>query len=182
MILHHTQKVAGILQPSHYFWSEAVSKRWKLMAENWRKVTHSQRGLFSRSLSSSWLRDELQVRLMLKWWWCWASCPRMSAEVLGTNCDQCRSMVQCCFTSTDTVRFIRTERPGRPPRLSHSSWTLMLKHCWSIYNAKLSASFKTEGAVRTGEHSYSITCYHACRRNPADRAGLDKALMGDNLE
>ena len=36
--------------------------------------------------------------------------------LLGTNCDQCRSMVQCCFTSTETVRLIRTERPGRPPR------------------------------------------------------------------
>ena len=39
-------------------------------------------------------------------------------DILGTNCDQCRSMVQCCFTSTETVRLIRTERPGRPPRLS----------------------------------------------------------------
>ena len=58
------------------------------------------------------------------WWWCRASCPRMSADILGTNCDQCLSMVQCCFTSTETVRLIRTESPGRPPRLSHSSWTL----------------------------------------------------------
>ena len=32
-------------------------------------------------------------------------------------------MVQCCFTFTETVRLIRTESPGRPPRLSHSSWT-----------------------------------------------------------
>ena len=43
-------------------------------------------------------------------------------DVLGTNCcDQCLSMVQCCFTSTETVKLIRTESPGRPPRLSHSS-------------------------------------------------------------
>ena len=59
-----------------------------------------------------------------RWWWCRASCPRMSADILGTNCDQRRSTVQCCFTSTETVRLIRTESPGRPPRLSHSSWTL----------------------------------------------------------
>ena len=61
------------------------------------------------------------------WWWCWcrASCPRMSVNILGTNCDQCRSMVQCCFTSTETVRLVRTESPRRPPRLSHSSWTLI---------------------------------------------------------
>ena len=42
-------------------------------------------------------------------------------DILGTNCDQCLSMVQCCFTSTETVRVIRTGGPGRPPRLSHSS-------------------------------------------------------------
>ena len=41
----------------------------------------------------------------------------MSVDILGTNCDQCRSMVQCCFTSTETVR---TERPGRTPRLTQS--------------------------------------------------------------
>ena len=49
----------------------------------------------------------------------------MSVDILGTNCDQCRSMVQCCFTSAETVRLIRTESPGRPSRLSHSSWTLV---------------------------------------------------------
>ena len=27
----------------------------------------------------------------------------MSDDTLGTNCDQCRSMVQCCFTSTETL-------------------------------------------------------------------------------
>ena len=54
----------------------------------------------------------------------------MSVDILGTNCDQCLSMVQCCFTSTETVRLIRTESPGRPPRLSQSSWTLA--HCVRI--------------------------------------------------
>ena len=33
-----------------------------------------------------------------------ASCPRRSADILGTNCDQYLSTVQCCFTSTETVR------------------------------------------------------------------------------
>ena len=28
--------------------------------------------------------------------------------ILGTNCDQCVCMVQCCFTSTETIRLIRT--------------------------------------------------------------------------
>ena len=55
--------------------------------------------------------------------WCRAYCPRMSADILGTNCDQCQSMVQCCFMSTETVRLIRTESLGQPPQLSRSSWT-----------------------------------------------------------
>ena len=38
------------------------------------------------------------------WWMCRASCPRMSVDILGTNCDQCRSTVQGCITSTGTVR------------------------------------------------------------------------------
>ena len=40
---------------------------------------------------------------------------------IGTNCDQCVCMVQCCFTSTETIRLIRTGSPVRLPRLSHSS-------------------------------------------------------------
>ena len=43
----------------------------------------------------------------------------MSADILGTSRDQCRSMVQYCFTSTKTRRLVRTDSPGRPPRLSH---------------------------------------------------------------
>ena len=31
----------------------------------------------------------------------------MSVDILGTNCDQCLSMVPCCFTSTETIRLIR---------------------------------------------------------------------------
>ena len=60
------------------------------------------------------------------WWWWWsrASCPRMSVGILGTNCDQCWSMVQYCFTSTETIRLVRTESPGWLPWLSHSSWAL----------------------------------------------------------
>ena len=33
-------------------------------------------------------------------------------DILGTDCDQCVCMVQCCFTSTETIRLIRTGRPG----------------------------------------------------------------------
>ena len=47
----------------------------------------------------------------------------MSLDILGTSWDQCVSMVQYCFTSTETIRLVRTESPGRPLRLSHNLWT-----------------------------------------------------------
>ena len=47
----------------------------------------------------------------------------MSVDILGTSRDQCRSMVQYSFTSTETRRLVRMDSPGWPPRLSHSSWT-----------------------------------------------------------
>ena len=47
-------------------------------------------------------------------------------DVLEANCDQCLSVVQRRFTSTETVRLLRTGNPGRPPWLSHSSWTLYI--------------------------------------------------------
>ena len=50
----------------------------------------------------------------------------MSVDVLGTSCDQCRSTVQYSFTSTETRRLVRTDSSGRPPRLSHSSWTMII--------------------------------------------------------
>ena len=49
----------------------------------------------------------------------------MSVDILGTSCDQCRSMVQYSYTSTETRRLVRTDSPGWPPRLSHSSWTMI---------------------------------------------------------
>ena len=42
-------------------------------------------------------------------------------DILGTNCDQCECMVEGRFTSTETVRLIRTGDPRRPPRRPHSS-------------------------------------------------------------
>ena len=48
----------------------------------------------------------------------------MSVDILGTSWDQCRSMVHYSFMSTETRRLVRTDSPGQPPRLSHSSWTM----------------------------------------------------------
>ena len=55
---------------------------------------------------------------------CVAECPLMSVDILGTSWDQCRSTVQYSFTSTETIRLVRTDSPGRPPRLLNSSWTM----------------------------------------------------------
>ena len=43
------------------------------------------------------------------------------------------SMVQYCFTSTETIRLVGTESPGRPHRLSHGSRTMLLRQhsCFS---------------------------------------------------
>ena len=58
-------------------------------------------------------------------------------------------MVQYSFTSTETRRLVRTDSPGRPPRLSHSSWTMILhnnSNC--LYNYILTANHgRTDGVT-----------------------------------
>ena len=45
-------------------------------------------------------------------------------HVLGCRWTYYGQIVTNAEASAETVRLIRTESPGRPPRLSHSSWTL----------------------------------------------------------
>ena len=85
-------------------------------------------------------------------------------DILETNCDQCVCMVQCCSISTETVRLIRTGSPGRPPRLSHSSWTLWSgQHKQSSHiHAKLYRStdpWRKQGG--TGGYGHSGDIHHA---------------------
>ena len=54
--------------------------------------------------------------LNLKW-----GTGRRSGYTRDNDWDQCRSMVQYSFTSTETRRLVRTNSPGRPPRLV-SDW------------------------------------------------------------
>ena len=67
----------------------------------------------------------------------------MSVDVLGTSWDQCRSMAQYSFTSTETRRLVRTDSPGQPPRLSHSSWTILC--FWRKYGALFGSRFDRNG-------------------------------------
>ena len=100
-------------------------------------------------LHSSWtmktaaLHDELML-----------NCPQMSADILGTSCDQCRSTVQSFFTSTETRRLVRTDSSGRPPRLSHSSWTMPALH------------WLTSGLVSHGETRSAGAAFTAAEMTP----------------
>ena len=49
-------------------------------------------------------------------------------------------MVQYSFTSTETRRLARTDSPGRPPRLSHSSRTMTAPVAIDVYNGLFSVS------------------------------------------
>ena len=49
--------------------------------------------------------------------------------ILGTSCDQCWRRFNKS-TSTETRRLVMTDSPGRPPQLSHSSWTMWLIIPW----------------------------------------------------
>ena len=55
-------------------------------------------------------------------WWCRASCPRMSVDILGTNCNQCRSMVRCC---SNVHSFCKAHYDGKP-RTATSTFTQLL--------------------------------------------------------
>ena len=48
----------------------------------------------------------------------------LGCRLAGTSWDQCRSTVQYCFKSMETLSLVRTDSPGQPPRLSHSPWTM----------------------------------------------------------
>ena len=65
----------------------------------------------------------------------------MSVDIWGTSWDQCRSMVQYSFTTIETRRLVRTDSPGRPPRLSHSSWTMSCELCLNDVFSSLYTQF-----------------------------------------
>ena len=55
---------------------------------------------------------------------------------------------QYFFTSTETRRLVRTDSPGRPPRLSHSSWT-MLPHFRTVRSFILTVLAPFQNRERT---------------------------------
>jgi len=96
------------MSASHSFCTHTHTKKWQPSASRKSQKEHNT----NTHITGCW------------WWWCRASCPQMSVDILGTNCDPCWSMVQCCFMSTEILRLIRMESPGQRPHLSRSSRTL----------------------------------------------------------
>ena len=81
----------------------------------------------------------------------------MSVDILGTNCDQCRSMVQCCLTFTETV--IRLSRYEKP-RTATSTFTQLLNSdlCSDCTPGVLSYSLR---CVNCKGGSYACSCWQS---------------------
>jgi len=105
----------------------------------------------------------------------------MLVDILGTSWDQCLSMVQCCFTSTETIRLGRTGSPGRPPRLSHSSWTLK-ERCLPAYGFHTVSCdmYKSWALAVIGIHRIQIFIINTGSTNPTiqfDRETLTRPTV-----
>ena len=100
-----------------------LSRIWPHPVSLYRKVSVLPARYLYNSLAECMriLSLSLPVHMIMMWSLLSSGC---RVGILGTKCDQCVCMVQCYFTSTETVRPIRTGSPEWPPRLSHSSWTL----------------------------------------------------------
>ena len=77
----------------------------------------------------------------------------MLVDILGTSWDQCRSMVQYSFTSTETRWLVRTDSPGQPPRLSQ------LLH-YEFYTILMWPPFLRATAVTRGWNGYRNKSQH----------------------
>ena len=77
------------------------------------------------------------------------------ADRLGTSWDQCRSMDTS--TATRRLRVVRTDSPGRPPRLSHSSSELTE---WRYWYARWPIKFSTYRRQRRYEILFWRAQYH----------------------
>ena len=110
----------------------------------------------------------------------------MSVDLLGTSCDQCQSMVQYSFTSTETIRLVRTDSPGRPPRHSHTSCTMYnlightskdkpkhgrLSQGWLSYH-----SISTNGFLVT----QNVSCFSCSKGRRRERALLRVVTIHSN--
>ena len=61
-------------------------------------------------------------------------------------------LIECCFTSIETVDLFGTGSSGRPPRLSHSSWALDVSTKFSI----ALRPHKPSGTIRAGSPGLEV--------------------------
>ena len=81
------------------------------------------------------------------------------------------NMVQYSFTSTETRRLVRTDSPGRPPLLSHSSWTMTQSINFDLsLLARLAPPTSTSGALK------NITCVRTHSSNCTGPKALDHSF------
>ena len=90
----------------------------------------------------------------------------MSVDILGTSCDQCRSMVQYSFTSTETRRLRRTDISG-PAGTATSTLTQLLNYDAGIENGGSSIEKYGIGGPEFGIKEEFVTekgrqLFHAC--------------------
>ena len=76
----------------------------------------------------------------------------MSVDILGTSCDQCRSMVQYSFTSTETRRFVRVRTAQNGHLDSHTAPELWVLFCdVSVFNASCVSLLVSRSSVAVME-------------------------------
>ena len=79
------------------------------------------------------------------------------------------SSINNSFTSTETRRLVRTDSPGRPPRLSHSSWTgygcVCVRHRLRVFHRELNSL----ASVGLPYSQMSVKCSHEYVSCFADR-------------
>ena len=61
-------------------------------------------------------------------------------HISGTHCDQCVSMVHCCFTSTESIRLIKDGEP----RTATSTFTQLLNF---LCGRKATLNFRTQAVT-----------------------------------
>ena len=72
-------------------------------------------------------------------------------DILGTNCDQC---VKCCFTSTETIRLIRTGSPGHL-----SSVSVWLQLSMSVHSSPTAGPCRSNLSIQENCQSIaSVEC------------------------
>ena len=88
----------------------------------------------------------------------------MSDDILGTSCDQCRSMVQYSFTvSTETRRLVRTDSPGRPPRLSQLL-NYGTQRAWNAYYIDKNGKEAERQPIKTPISAMTVSLTNHSRR------------------